>query len=534
MNYIKWKLERIQLFFYNGCDNRWAMFEEGLSEAEHIDIINPESFYRIQVSRLLTTIRKALVEQAKVTKSVDVPPAYAQRSEFSVDLSGTNTDLKEAFVTYCSTALDREGISDPKLKVALGDLGANRKAVIPGGHLTANLLSVLPIARDWDVVGYLHPMSTGRARFMPEEYWWRSFGYRVSFRTPASDNRNRGDHQPLADDVFLQLLGDPTKTKDKYYDGKEFEIDPDPTKEIEYFAFAKSPSREQIKDGATIQARMTSEEFELYRLYGKVIDATQQKEASSTTTRGSSFYVVYPVIACGYYHFFQLEVRPNGKPLDQARLLDGCMDAFQQLLSVKGSSYHIFKESIRELLVQIRLSAFQHHVATWMTNRRAFILESNHPDEFACTCFCELAPLLNEMRAITRDNRAWSHCENSTISPQMTKGEDKISGILRMWREVEECDTTVSNNEVTEVRIQRETSIEWGDTEVKQQAVWLKQERYRIVDIQSAQIKMWLFHKGQESPFDEECFAGTNERRLVEQFEMVRERMRRFWYAGRP
>ena len=56
----------------------------------------------------------------------------------------------------------------------------------------------------------------------------------------------------------------------------------------------------------------------------------------------------------------------------------------------------------------------------------------------------------------------------------------------------------------------------------------LQRDDYKIESLYHDNIKIWLFLKVNDQ-FLDACFAGTNMRRLEEQFEWVLQRVRRFW-----
>jgi hypothetical protein len=493
---MPWRLEQLQLHFYNGCDNRWQLFREGLEKPQRGTDSGP--YFRIQIAALLTTIRTAFEPKLGKRRSAKL------RREVIIDLRNFDEEIQEMasqFSAFLKEALREEGVTNKALASAISSEG---QWSVPRDAM-ATLLSLLPIARDWDIYGWLHPMSTSIKRFEPECYWWRRFAYHVRFE-PHS---NPTDDQPLKDrSVYLRMFSEDPFSEEAQCQKKLEPIPPNtnPTREIPYFDFAKSPIRDRADN---LRKKMTDEEWKLYQLYAAVVDSAQQSGVSEAT----SYFFVFPIIACGYYHFLELKMVSTGDSHSES-LEDSYAFVRNRFFRHDAYEYHVMKESIRELLVQIRLSAFQHHVANWIAQNAYRILSARILDpNLAVECFCKSAPLINEMRAIVTPDGVWCHAG---------RDEDDTSDASRVWKVLKRWGM-----------VSRDCVRNWGRKECSifvSDIIDLPASNYRRVTIGGV-AEIWLFREA-DSKFALDFFEGTNELRLAEQFEVVQERVRRVWSVG--
>lgn len=566
-NSSAWEILRIGLAFYDGISNRWITYHEPLVVESARS--SPTAYYRDQLTTLLKTVREVLLAKQHSTfprikglrKATISVPEHLRVPE--------KRPYWNSYVIRCLQILQDDRIGHRELYRRLKSLLKKDSATFTEEEV-AYLGSILPVARDWDIYGCLHPMSTGKYRFEPEDYWWRFFCYQLTFiGTPEMKESN-----PLIGrSVRLNLMGDAPRATSRpvhnHVGRKEYINRLNSDELFNYFEFAKGCSEKKahpIMEGQLgMEVRLNGQEqvdlkeVEHYRSYAAFIDTLQQ---DSEVPKGSkeALYAVYPVIACGYYHFFHVLLRPpqneelrNAPPV---RVLQSCFDTFSGISAfgadnvspVQPGERLVLKESLREILVQIRLSAFDHLVGQFMHRNRKRIYGSDDPDEWAVRCFCQLAPMINEMRAaIAPTVGVWSHYygsksdlkrtskkirkllrENVADSPVEMEKFD-VNSVLRPWTNIWE-EVYQDHHNLT-----KEAAVDL----LKQHVPPVGNSIYREAEIQNTGvdgcvISLWLFHNdlSRASAFDYECFWGTNQQRLQEQYDLVRDRMLRFWNAG--
>jgi hypothetical protein len=118
------------------------------------------------------------------------------------------------------------------------------------------------------------------------------------------------------------------------------------------------------------------------------------------------------------------------------------------------------------------------------------------------------------MRAIGTSDSAWTH---GGAKKPITNTIDQV---LQPWREVSRVDITRDQSGVRAI-------ARSGDQQP------LLANDYHVETIPNTDVQVWLFHRGGLTRFVCECFAGTNMRRLEEQYFAVKERFIRYANEGR-
>ncbi|MBX3670125.1 MAG: hypothetical protein KF778_17120 [Rhodocyclaceae bacterium] len=507
-----WIVKRIELLFYNACENRWEMFQEsGEIRRERYDPL-ADAFSRRQIQGLLETVRSIFskihkIDGSRIWCKGDAINQREGEIRFLLSLDG-DTGFGKDFLAYCEKALEGEGVDDVTLLKELRSSGTVVSVPFPSA---LNLVSVLPVAFDWDVFGALGAKSTGaRSKTVDEylddagihnDYLYRFFVYCVQ-------HKRNGDGSFDAS-VQLAAAGEGGS--------------------------ARSGNKVPYADFVQIRCReMSGDEKNLYHYYSRIIDEFQASTKAGDDPRSSlTYYAVYPIIACGYKHYLQLEVEPCGESgvphgvEDSGGMVLDCYEAFNAWFTAHRADYLIFKESLRELLVQIRLSAFNHRVTNWIIDNRERILRSKDPRRESVECFSMFAPQINEMMAIEAERRFWGHVP----SRERDDHSCPVRRVLRPWREFEfEIAPAGGGAETSDFG----QSQAWTDVLKKEICIHGDPPvSVLVASISSHRINICICPT-QSNEVLNECFTGTNLRRLEEQFFAVQNRILKLWHGARP
>ena len=528
----QWKVDRIELAFFHACENRWELFQtnanangwNSLYDREH-----PQKFFKRQIGQLLNTIREAMQRAFQGTFEFFDEKDDRQICLDFTSLKNESEPALRNFCTFCRYQIesDRPGGSnssapedDSELNRLLNCIETSEeyKALLSECRAEiSTLVASLPIAHDWDIFGKLKPMSTDENTLKPTSFWNQSFVYRVT-RSEAdakTKQQNSEREYPIPEyDYQLQICGNIDFLKRQEVPISDVLEVIDVMIGTNFYKYCKPSGKQgEVK-------------IDLYRIYGKVLDEIQEKCFNSSCEEveaNTIYYCVIPIVACGYCHFVQIVLKKEKDGIDPSISLNELYGTFNRVLNKRGSfalKRLMLKESARELLVQIRISAFQTYVNKWIRDHKKEIdTATSHELVFLINkCFCSYCPYLNEIRAIYWNDTVWYHfAEQTGIDVQLrsdNQPSDQSPALSQGWSS-------------------REGSIE-AMPEINE---LFKGGRYIISKLDSfnepqgkAQPEMELcLTMKTKDPFTNLCFERTNMMRLKDQYDWLVNRMSWQW-----
>jgi hypothetical protein len=358
----KWNIYRFELVLFNALQNRWQLFQERSHKDE-------KSFYRREIQALLRSVRQATALHCRRPVGGSKRPsstrlfgcADANAYSAATGLCRLNlTHLVEFFdnfriphqqrrsmVEKVEETLRDDKIFGPAVRNILQAMknGRNVNRSVSRG-VCLDLLSALPLKRDWDVYGRIQfPRPAGKSRSSDRGDLGlaarRLFAYKITLEEPRADGKfaTRAE-RALGYNVFLDF----------------------PQAECALARTSRSFSGRYYN----LVGDVSNELAGWYGFYGHMVDALQVALADPVpddqTVPRDIYVISYPLRICGWDHFLQLYVRPvsNGRAYAAAELEAD----WGSTGGIAGSAYDtaVFKECLRELLVQIRIAAFQRFV----------------------------------------------------------------------------------------------------------------------------------------------------------------------------
>jgi hypothetical protein len=237
-----------------------------------------------------------------------------------------------------------------------------------------DLLSILAVHHTWDLSG-LHLDRDGAGASKEAKSPRESFGARHT-RLPMSAFVIEYDNKPAASAPYsskilgysvrlVGLAGSATTSQSGAWES---------IPECDYFEACCRQLRKKVDEGAELRQ---DAEAVAYRFYAFITDAIQkalQPNGSTKEGKARVYFITYPVIGYGFQHFLNIFVRPkNGRAVggsaeEEAKNLwlewrhhvHGNRNP-EAKPSAYSASFTMFKESLRELITDIRMKVFQWH-----------------------------------------------------------------------------------------------------------------------------------------------------------------------------
>ncbi len=365
----KWEVYRFELVFFNSNENRWQLFQEhssgSTSSRQWL-----AGFYRIHIEAMLRSVREAIAVMAKDkpgTFTCDDPAQSADNDDepLLIDFSklgkgfkrlAIDDDLGSKMVQKVRESLRHQGFDLNPLEDILSQIenirhqGPKQAGLNRAGAL--QLLSALPFSRHWELPGRLFfPKisvdSSGDPEASEVNLKTRLFACRLKYFDP----KEKADwdifkaEQALGYQVGIDLAG-VRKRNDESINPKS------------YYAFVGDVEKDEQK---------------WYGFYGLLQDALQRALASKQQRKGKDpsevYLIAYPLRICGWDHLLHIWVRTtSSEALTAADLLQDWRTL--GYFTKKGDDLNIFKECLREYLVQTRIAAFQSFASRHLMKQR--------------------------------------------------------------------------------------------------------------------------------------------------------------------
>jgi len=177
----EWTIERVELVLFNLEHKRWQIWQEHSPPAHNGDI-DPQNrigaLFRRQVIRLLGGVREILAESIGSVPSnqfvMDRGPGSGSSGDINLAFSPPPPcapDFWHLFLDYCDLTCNKYGITDEKVREFFRNPSFRQGDFSTTTSLTrdqaADLVSALPLSRDWDLFGCWHRCWAGNTLQFP-------------------------------------------------------------------------------------------------------------------------------------------------------------------------------------------------------------------------------------------------------------------------------------------------------------------------------------------------------------------------------
>lgn len=402
-----WEITRFELVYFDPLHKRWQIWQEAPSKLNPLNAGNPQ-FYRRQFHQLLSIIRNWFEAHLRRLRVDDFQLSYLAIGDQQITFDTTpDLDLLErkdfwgTFLDHCSNNLQQNGVRAPEFlrEPSLRQLQSSTLTLDANEAL--NLISVLPILRDWDLFGCWQKVwssSTVGTGVFPsrksatDSSWIEPFYIARLRRT--GDLPNDGNGKPLPYE-FLAQAG---------CCDLAFDVDPLLLPEESFFSpvYCYSPTQ--------------PETVLHYRAYAYLYDRLQEsltkkaisvKSGAAEPKSPSSYIISYPVSCVGRTHFLQIQITtPSPSLVSVDTLWSQWMDKVHPHFWTNE-----IKQFLSEELQRIKLSTFQ---SLWSRNL-AEAADLN-PETFVAS-LCSHAPILVPVRAIRFEDRRWAYRRVDWVNP---------------------------------------------------------------------------------------------------------------------
>lgn len=385
------KIYRLELAYFNPAENRWQLFQEYFDEANNNKQDEFELLFCSMAQNLLKSLRKSIEDKNQKTKAVQVlnlNNENDQQNHLCIEGKSIMAKLQEAarkrkrIGDNASLANLLDEIKKKHQKIAksqkkqkklfdrLFEAIQKKENVCFDRKEVTQLLSGLFIAPHWDVFGRIsfppttptpYSISGASMREMDVEieYIMNMSSVPLAVNKPDFD-RVEKEIGPLKGkkrqiDKIHKVLGYSVRLKLAYPQKSNAAIQ---DVSLPYFQFCHAP------DG---------NELIWYTFYAYLFDLFQRYLLPVPEPDNKVNLKVLPLRICGYDHFIHIYYSEEKTDLWE------------------GNQYVIIKECVRELLVQMHISAFQYYSELDLKQKRVF-------DSIALRkIFCKNAPTLVRM-----------------------------------------------------------------------------------------------------------------------------------------
>jgi hypothetical protein len=370
-----WEIYRLEFAFLNPEEYRWQMFqywpaEEGAVPSDDDIHGGTEATYRRQAQKLLSWVSKTLKLQShsfkQKNKDVSIDGSKIKKSiKLSLQRDGV-TDIDTAFTSLIDqykasikTHFDRDGLSYP-IKDIFDQIKIGKRTIYIDSKFAIDLISSLYISYDWDIFGRLAYCQSDLEKINASMLG--SISYALSY----PKTRKKGG--------LPNILGYPV--------------------EIVHLSSSKLRKVVHMKDDYfSFCNKIQDVQKNWYRVYGHIIDELNKDTADSE----EHVYIrCFPLRICGYDHFLQIFLRPT-EGICIGHFRGDIPELFSPRPRKGVPSLVVFKECLRELIVQMHVATFQRRVLEEFSRD---IGCAGSDDNCLMTIFARHAPNLVKMEGL--------------------------------------------------------------------------------------------------------------------------------------
>jgi hypothetical protein len=419
-----WEITRFEFVYFNRRHKRWQIWQEppqASAELAASEAANSRPLYRRQFQQLLRIVRdcfQALLTGLDEKSRFVMPSSFGESLQFKIGYDkvlGKDLTFWKGFLSYCSKSLELYGAGSPDLDQLLNDQHLATFSTTELSHKikrreALDLISILPILRDWDLFGCWHRAWIDDQRLAPDNWgfpprqaaagqWIEPFYIaRLRYTDQPSSPESPLDNE-IPTQVICTDLGAGENGIRLVFPERDF-FDP---------IYCTIPRNENLL---------------LYRSYAYLYDRLQQALTSTT-----SFIISYPVVCLSRTHFLQIQITRSGQ--QQASVEDLWHDWMTAVHPLFWSPH--VKQFLSEELQRISLSTFQ---AMWSTSLQKRVGRGDaelRVDDLIET-FCDQAYSLVPLRAIRHGGRRWDYQrynkEDADVEAWSDGGLQKVSASL--------------------------------------------------------------------------------------------------------
>jgi hypothetical protein len=461
-----WKIDRVELLYYDPLHLQWQMFHAGSPEAES-SLHNP---HRIYIQELLASVWE-LLKKSTDFKGAEVTLSDSAITENEIELtfpegalrnlrkfSKERPDLwRELIGMLIVRARDEQLLSDGYSEVTAADINpveshrsscgesepsgrfgliarineiskyitdsqeeGRGEATVPRISLVEalDLISILPIRRHWEPFGVWAGFYSNQKRRGENEL---RRGANVSagipfFYVTKLTYKSKKTANPRSKSKSAKLLGDEVQLEVFKAKVDDASASPESSGKVDFFDYCFYPRQNKWR-------RDNPEAFYgdeiLYQFYGFMIDminrslykanADTSNEKAAKDSGGADediFIIAYPLTTLGRTHFLQIYISPSQTARGEDK--HGLARLWFDWLPVhKNLNWGEAKVCLAEDMEQIDLSLFQSRVNTvWPTPYPEF---AELPREVHLGSICHFAPYLFDLSCLAYSNKVWKY-----------------------------------------------------------------------------------------------------------------------------
>ena len=341
-----WKIDRFELAYFDGKKNKWQLFgecPETETETKHTNDIY--SYHRTLVQELLSLIR---TEFETVVTQKDYSSNFTMKGNSSVNTtikldSRELGNIKDTIGPYSETILDildEEGLADTskkEIKEFLNKLSINTSTFtyfeypFTKANYIYDLISLLPIEKDWDVMGI--PYVSSPAYKIDEEVLF----FKINYKCDSNGNYEKSN-AILGYPVGLELI-----IGKKYYEYNDF---------FDYCCHGIENDLSKVKQ---------------YKTYGCIVDSLQKAIYGQEGGAASDCYIVsYPIFILNTLHYIHIYFSPCNEGSRLSTLQKDWLPVHNNL------NWSSLRQTVKYLLEQVSVFTFQ--------DRMLYIIR--HPEKY--------------------------------------------------------------------------------------------------------------------------------------------------------
>lgn len=391
-----WEIYRLEFAFLNPEEYRWQMFqywpaEEGAVPTDSEIRDSTDATYRRQAQKLLKWVSTSLENLEWTTKSGEIKKHKFQQKNENVCLNGSNIkngiidllksngdssaeatflELIENYSDSIKSHFERDSLNFPEDNIFDRIKGGDENISI-GSKFAIDLISSLYISHDWDIFGRLAYCADSVKKINASTLG--SVSYALTYPDEGSKD----------------ILGYPV--------------------EIVHLSSSKLRKVVHMKDDYfSFCNEISNNHINWYRVYGHIIDEINKDAANSET---NVYLRCFPLRICGYDHFLQIFLRPIGS-VDDSKFYGDVPELFSRNHREGVPSLIVFKECLRELIVQMHVATFQRRVSAEFMEKRS---ETESDDDDLAAIFARHAPNLVKMEGLWVNDRYYTYVASGPL-----------------------------------------------------------------------------------------------------------------------